>query len=219
MDCYWSHYAKVMEYNRQRILLQNPNASMSFYDIPSRLLTRPQQGNLSNPIVTVQHLCDLTNSSKSSKRNSKKSRRNNMRFCPNRMPSNSSTVTIEVSEQMETDMEECNANDSSSSKLEFVIDDGFMKFLEISMEHKLKRKKQLQAEKQREKLKEEEELAKGTNLMGVKHKERKDYKRNLYGLEADKIMAMENAMDITFNQQKDLNKPVLWPNLALNLKF
>lgn len=77
----------------------------------------------------------------------------------------------------------------------------------------------MEAEKHREKLRQEEDLAKGTNLRGVKHQERKAFKRNLYGEAGDKIMAMENAIDINFNQQKDLHRPVLWPNIALNLKF
>uniref|UniRef100_A0A8D8USX7 Uncharacterized protein n=1 Tax=Cacopsylla melanoneura TaxID=428564 RepID=A0A8D8USX7_9HEMI len=205
MDVYWSHYAKVMEFNRQRILLQNPNINMSCYDIPTRLRTNTIY-NRTPP--SPQHQCNVFTAPISRRVHSHK---HNVKEKHQRKHKKAQPVVkSEAMDPTETD---------NSSRLEFVIDDGFMKFLEISMEHKLKRKKQLQAEKHREQLKQEEELAKGTHLMGVKHSQRKQFKSQLYGKEADKIMAMENAMDASLNQQKDINNPVFWPNIALNLKF
>ncbi|KAL1464092.1 hypothetical protein WDU94_003772 [Cyamophila willieti] len=205
MDVYWSHYAKVMEFNRQRILLQNPNINMSCYDVPTRLNTKTAYNTTP---FSPQHACNVFTSPMSRKVHSH--RHNAKERHQRHQRKNRHVVESEAMDQTETD---------SSSKLEFVIDDGFMKFLEISMEHKLKRKKQLQAEKHREQLKQEEEVAKGSHLMGVKHSQRKQFKSQLYGTEADKIMAMENAMDASLNQQKDINNPVFWPNIALNLKF
>lgn len=118
-----------------------------------------------------------------------------------------------------SNLEETEGADDESDKLEFVIDEGFMKFLEISMEHKANRKRQLAGEKQRAALKAEADAARNPILMGEIHNQKKQFKRNLYGKESDKIMAMEKAMDINLAKNKDLYKPILWPNIALNLKF
>lgn len=66
------------------------------------------------------------------KRKGKKARKRQRRL--DRFADNQSIE--DQSETMQTEEESVNASD-----IEFVIDDGFMKFLEISMEHKFERSK------------------------------------------------------------------------------
>ena len=54
------------------------------------------------------------------------------------------------------------------------------------------------------------------NITGAKTEKKKEYEQ-LYGLGAQRIQAMETAMQLQFSRNCDRNQPKLWPNMPLRM--
>ncbi|XP_012286461.1 gem-associated protein 8 [Orussus abietinus] len=93
--------------------------------------------------------------------------------------------------------------------LEFHVDEDMMSFLEQSLRHKMELKQQ----RDKESLKEEEDLK--FEGGAAWDRERSECAKLLYGEASPRILAMETALQATIDRHKDKAKPQYWPNIPL----
>lgn len=127
-----------------------------------------------------------------------------------------------------TDSNGSDGEDDDDDHLE--LSEEFVKFVEISLRHKMEMKK-LKEEKAKGngKIKEHEDgedcvsdkegdMCDKVPNLHIKEQRTKEMAQ-LYGEAAPKIHAMETAVQLSFNRNADLFQPILWPNIPLNLIY
>nr|CAD7403984.1 unnamed protein product [Timema cristinae] len=128
---------------------------------------------------------------------SSKKRRGRKRKNRNRKRKRKLSVKEETSEDSEIDEE----------NLDFEVDEGMMEFLKKSLQFKLEQKKLQQLE--------DNHSTAAVPLQEQVGLKRQQEAKAMYGESAPKLLAMETAMQLTFDRYCDKNQPQMWPVISL----